>query len=70
MNPPGVSYAISKRDFDLCVQRLVRDVLGPSAGCPKKKYTSLKSKIFLLRTDQSVTLVPFVRQVLNLDFDT
>ena len=35
-----------------------------------KKYTSLKSKIFVLITDQSVTLVSFVRQVLSLDFDT
>ena len=37
-------------------------------GVPKK-YTSLKSKIFVLITDQSVKLVSFVRQVLNLDFD-
>ena len=30
--------------------------------CVPKKYTSLKSKILVLRTDQSVKLVPFVRQ--------
>ena len=35
-----------------------------------KKYTSLKSKIVVLRSDQSVKLVSFVRQVLNSDFDT
>ena len=34
-----------------------------------KKYTSLKSKIFAVRSDQSVKLVSFVRQVLNLEFD-
>ena len=38
-------------------------------GVPKK-YTNLKSKIFVLRSDQSVKLVSFVRQVLNIDFDT
>ena len=37
-------------------------------GVPKK-YTSLKSKIFVLRTDQAAKLVSFVRQVLNLDFE-
>ena len=34
-----------------------------------KKYTSLKSKIFVCFV-QSVRLVSFVGQVLNLDFDT
>ena len=38
-------------------------------GVPRK-YISLKSKIFVLRSDQSVKLTSFVRQVLNLDFDT
>ena len=36
----------------------------------QKKYTSLKSELFVLRTDQSVKLMSFVRQVQNLDFDT
>ena len=38
-------------------------------GVPKK-YISLKSKTFVLRTDQSIKLVSFVKEVLNLDFDT
>ena len=37
--------------------------------CPKKKYTSLNSKIFVQRTGKSVKLVSFVRQDLNLGFD-
>ena len=41
-----------------------------NTGCPKKKYTSLKSSIFVLRSRQSTKLVSFVRQVLSLDFDT
>ena len=39
-------------------------------GCPNKKYTSLKPKISVPRSDQSVRLASFVRSVLNLDFDT
>ena len=35
-----------------------------------KKYVSLKSHIFVLRTDGSLTLVSFVRQDLNLNFET
>ena len=38
-------------------------------GVPKK-YTSLKQKLFVLGTDQSVKLVSFIKQALNLDFDT
>ena len=43
-----------------------------NAGCPKKVhiYTYIYMGIFVLRTGQSVKLVSFVRQVLNLDFDT
>ena len=29
----------------------------------------MKSKVFVLRIDQSVKLVSFIRQVLNIDFD-
>ena len=47
----------------------MRGIFNPT-GCPKKKYTRLKSRIFVLRSDQSVKLVTIVRQVLNLDFDT
>ena len=36
----------------------------------QKKYTSLKSKVFVPRSDQSLKLVLFVRNVLNVDFDT
>ena len=39
-------------------------------GYLKKKYTSLKSCIFVLRTDKSLTFVSFVRQELNLNFET
>ena len=39
-------------------------------GVPQKRYTTLKSKIFVQRRDQSVKLVSFVGQVLSLDFDT
>ena len=39
-------------------------------GVPKKSTKGLKSKVFVLRSDQSVKLVSFVRQGLNLDFDT
>ena len=39
-------------------------------GVPKKKYTSLKSKIFVLRIDPSIKLVSFVREALKLEFDT
>ena len=38
-------------------------------GIPKK-YTSLKSYIFVLRTDKSLNFVLFVRQDLNLNFET
>ena len=38
-------------------------------GIPKKVH-KFEIKIFLLRTDQSVKFMSFVRQVLNLDFDT
>ena len=41
-----------------------------STGCPRKKYTSLKSYIFFLRTDNSLNFVSFVRQDLNLNFET
>ena len=39
-------------------------------GCPKKKYTSLKSYIFVLRTNKSLNVVSFVRQDLNLNFES
>ena len=35
-----------------------------------KKYTSLESYIFVLRTDKSLTFVLFVGQDLNLNFET
>ena len=38
-------------------------------GVPKK-YTSLKSHIFELRTDKSLNFVPLVRQDLNLNFES
>ena len=33
-------------------------------GCPPKKQ-----KLFVLKTDQSIKLVSFIRQILKLDFD-
>ena len=33
--------------------------------CPNKKNTSLKSEIFVPRSDQSVKLASFVRSVIN-----
>ena len=36
----------------------------------QKKYTSLKSYIFVLRTDKSQNFVSFVRQDFNLNFET
>ena len=44
--------------------------LGINTRCPKKKYTSLKSYIFVLRTEKSLNCVLFVRQNLNLNFET
>ena len=41
-----------------------KDILQ-TTGCPKKEYTSLKSKIFVQRTDQSVKLVSFISRVLS-----
>ena len=45
------------------------ETLGEVYQVSQKKYTSLTSKIFALRTDQTVTLASFVRQLLKLDFD-
>ena len=36
----------------------------------QKSIHKFEIKIFVMRTDQSVKLVSFVRQVLSLDFDT
>ena len=38
-------------------------------GVPKKVH-KFEIKIFVLRTDESVKLVSFVGQILNLGFDT
>ena len=40
-----------------------------STGRPKKSTQVWNQQPLFLRTDQSVTLVSFVRQGLNLDFD-
>ena len=40
-----------------------------STGCPQKKHTSLKSYIFVLRTDKSLNCVSFFRHEFNLNFE-
>ena len=54
--------------FIRCRERFSDAELFYSTECPKK-VNKFEKKI-VLRSDQSVKLVSFVRQVLNLNFDT
>ena len=49
---------------------LSRKTSPKTTGCPRKKYTSLKSYIFVLRADKSLNFVLSVRQDLNLNFES
>ena len=63
--PDGYIYIYYFSTYHLWLTSHLRSILDVP-----KKYTSLKSYIFVLRTDKSLNFVSFVRQDLNLNFDT
>ena len=70
-------YAVMKRKDSNCFgisfdqgEAATASNLSEYTGCPKKKYTSLKSYIFVLRTDKSLNYVSFIRQDFNLNYET
>ena len=60
----GSRFPVSYQSFSP-----IRKPLEMLSG-PQKKYTSSKSHIFVLRTDKSLNCMPFVRQDLNINFET